>query len=155
MNKQNLDKSGVLNKLQQYCSSQDRCQSEVITKLQGFYLDRDEKEEIINQLIDDQFLDEDRFTATYVKSKFNQNHWGKIKIHHHLSFKNVGNRYIEKWIDSIDEEKYIATIQSLIESKNNSIKEKDPLKRQHKIAQYLNGKGYESDLVWKEISNFF
>lgn len=150
-----LSKDQVLSKLQQYCAKQDRCQSEVIKKLSSFYLDVEEKEEIINSLIDDRFLDEDRFVQTYVKSKFNQNKWGKNKIRYSLEGKQVGRRFIENWIDSIDEEQYSITIQQLIQSKNNSIKNDDELKRKHKIAQYLAGKGYESEIVWKEISNFF
>jgi len=155
MSKSNSDPKVVLEKIQKYCLFQDRCQSEVAKKLASFPISVEDKEAIINQLIDDRFLDEERFTETFIRSKFNQNRWGKLKIKMALQAKGVGNRIIDKWIDSLDEEKYIDCINYLIQQKKRSIKSDNPLEVKHKVANYIIGKGFESELVWQQISHFF
>ena len=104
-------------KIARYCAFQDRCEYEVRTKLRDFGLNEEEIEELIDFLIDERYLDEDRFTHAYVQGKFNLKKWGKIKIKAHLRSKNVPESLIQKHLTKLPEDLYRQTIASLIQKK--------------------------------------
>lgn len=135
-------------KIARYCAFQDRCEYEVRIKLRDFGLNEDEIEELIDFLIDEKYLDENRFTHAYVQGKFNLKKWGKIKIKAHLRSKNVPESLVEKHLKNISEELYKSTITSLIQKKLVEVKEENPLIRKQKVIAYLQQKGFEMELIF-------
>lgn len=141
-----------LEKMAKYCAYQERCQSEVRQKLFGSGLSQDEIENIICDLIDQNFLDEERFARTYVRSKFRQKGWGKIKIKQNLKQKQISDYCIKKGFEEINPEEYIEKLESIIDKKIDSLKHESEFKRNQKAARFALGKGYESNLVWDIIN---
>lgn len=140
----------ALEKGASYCAYQERSQGEVRKKLFDLKLDSDDVEEVIMLLIQEDFLNEERFAKIYCRSKFNQNRWGRNKIIQGLKQKKVSERCISKGLQEINEEKYLKVLSELIEKKTNSINDKNQWTRKKKIANYAIQKGYEYEL----ISNF-
>lgn len=135
-------------KIARYCAFQDRCEYEVRVKLRDFGLNEDEIEELIDFLIDEKYLDENRFTHAFVQGKFNLKKWGKIKIKAHLRSKNVPESLIEKHLAQLPEDRYRKTIVSLIEKKRAEKHEDSPLIRKQKVVAYLQQKGFEMELIF-------
>lgn len=142
-----LDKKSALAKAEHYCAYQERAQQEIRDKLYEWGLWSADVEELISELIQTNFLNEERFTLAYVSGKFNIKHWGKIKIKQGLKLKRIPDKMIQRALNSIDHDEYLKTIQSLAEKKAALIKEKDAFKRQYKLVSYLMGKGFERDLI--------
>jgi regulatory protein len=142
-----LDKKSALAKAEHYCAYQERAQQEIRDKLYEWGLWSNEVEELISELIQTNFLNEERFTQAYVSGKFNIKHWGKIKIKQGLKLKRIPDKMIQRALNSIDHDEYLKTIQSLAEKKAPLIKEKDAFKHQYKLVSYLMGKGFEIDLI--------
>jgi regulatory protein len=142
-----LDKKSALAKAEHYCAYQERAQQEIRDKLYEWGLWSNEVEELISELIQTNFLNEERFTQAYVSGKFNIKHWGKIKIKQGLKLKRIPDKMIQRALNSIDHDEYLKTIQSLAEKKAPLIKEKDAFKHQYKLVSYLMGKGFERDLI--------
>jgi regulatory protein len=140
-------KEEILFKLQRYCTYQDRCHQEVRTKLLKLEVYGDLLEEIIVELIKDNFLNEERFAKSFSRGKFRQKKWGKVKISNQLMSRNISEYCINRGLQEIDEEEYIDSIKTLIEYQLEKNSDLQPIERKHKCYQYLIRKGYEVDLV--------
>lgn len=146
------DPQVALAKAQAYCAYQERCQQEVRNKLYEWGLWTEAVEKIIANLITDNFLNEERFSKTYAGGKFRIKEWGKIKIVQELKRRNITPYCIKSAMKEIPDEEYRNTIQKIISEKAKQVKERNPLKRNYKIAQYLISRGFEADIVWDEIN---
>ena len=138
----------ALIKISSFCAYQERTQQEARDKLYGYGLHKDIVEELISKLISKNFINEERFAKSYAGGKFRIKKWGRIKIKEALKSKGVSEYCIKKGLLEIGDKDYIVTLLSLIKKRSGKEKEKNEYERKHKIAQYLHGKGYESDLVW-------
>ena len=149
--KNNLSKEQALEKIKHYCSYQERSHSEVKTKLYSYFLRKNEVEEIISQLIEDSYLNEERFAIRFAGGKFRIKHWGRKKIQYELRQKGVNNFIISIALREIDEESYLITLQKLAQAKWNSLKSENSISRQSKTNAYLLQKGYEQSLISEVI----
>lgn len=138
----------LLNALCKYCSYQDRCVYEVEQKITQYETTNEEKEQLIDYLIEERFLDEDRFVKSYVKSKFNLKKWGRIKIAAHLRNKKITKNKIDWGLGFLDEEKYHETIAKLGQKKWDSLAFDEPFQRKAKTLRYLASKGFESENIY-------
>lgn len=140
-------------KLENYCAYQERSQQEVRDKLYDMGLHENEVENIIADLISENFLNEERFVKAYVSGKFKIKHWGKIKIIQHLKLKKISNPLIKIGLQEIEYDEYIQTIKDTIGKK---IKEYNiPLSYQDKakLVRYVQSKGFENELIFEELNN--
>jgi len=142
-----LDKKQALAKAESFCAYQERSQKEVRGKLLDLGMRGDELEEIITDLILNNFLNEERFALNYASGKFNIKHWGRIKIKQGLKLKGVPDKMLQKAIYSLDEDDYLLTLEKLAVKKAESLSENDPFKRKMKLMSYLQAKGFETDLI--------
>lgn len=138
-------------KLEHYCAYQDRCHEEVIQKLRSMKMDQDEIDQIIVQLIADNFLNEERFACSYARGKHRIKHWGKIRIVNELKFRKISQYNINLALKEITTEEYEATFHNLAEQNWESIRESNPLKKRKKFCDYVLRKGFESNLVYEKV----
>jgi len=141
-------------KAAKYCAYQERTQQEVRDKLYSYGLYADAVEEVLSELISDGFVNEERFAQAFVRGKFRSNKWGRIKIEIGLRQKGISDYCIRSGLQEISEADYTDTLKSLIQKKWNSLKGEDSYPRKHKTARFVQGKGYESDLIWKILADF-
>ncbi len=147
-----MDTQNILIKIQRYCAYQERCTTEVVTKLKKLGALESDINKLVNQLKNTSFLDDERFAFSFAESKFNQKKWGLKKISAHLFQKGISKENIEKAISSISSEEISGTLNLLYEKKWLSLShESDPFKRKQKTLRYLLSKGYSYD----EISIYF
>lgn len=138
----------ALDKIKHYCAYQERCHSEVRSKLYGYGLYKTEVEEILSILITENYLNEERFALHYAGGKFRIKRWGKNKIIRSLKQKQVSDYCINKAIKEIDEAEYQKTFFRLAEKKRDSVKsEKNIFTKKRKIRDYLLYKGFGFDLI--------
>ena len=141
----------AIQKLEHYCAYQDRCHEEVIQKLRSMKMDQDEIDQIIVQLIADNFLNEERFACSYARGKHRIKHWGKIRIVNELKFRKISQYNINLALKEITTEEYEATFHNLAEQNWESVRELNPLKKRKKFCDYLLRKGFESNLVYEKV----
>ncbi len=143
-----LSKEQALPKIKQYCTYQERCHAEVKEKLYAFGLYKKDVEQLMSQLIEENYLNEERFAIQYAGGKFRMNQWGRIKIKYALKQKQVSDYCIKKALKEINESDYKKTLQKLAEQKLKTLKsEKNIFIKKRKLQDYLLQKGYESELV--------
>ncbi|TCD11993.1 RecX family transcriptional regulator [Pedobacter frigidisoli] len=142
-----LDKKQALAKAESFCVYQERSQKEVRYKLVEWGMRGDELEEILSDLITNNFLNEERFAKSYASGKFNIKKWGRVKIKQGLKLKGVPDRILQKALYSLDDDDYMQTLENLAIKKDNTLTESNPLKRKYKLMTYLQGRGFENDLI--------
>lgn len=138
-------------KIASYCAYQERCQQEVRNKLYSYELFRDEVEELIAWLIEENYINEERFAITFAGGKFRIKKWGKFKITQALKQKAISEYCIKKAIQEIDLEDYLTTIKALATKKLNeySLRVSNKYQLKDKTAKHIISKGFEPELVWK------
>ena len=136
----------ALQKIKQYCSYQERCHSEVKTKLYDFGLYTNEVDNIIATLIEDNYLNEERFAILFAGGKFRIKQWGKIKIQYELKSKQVSPANIKKALLQIDEDAYIKTLEKLYEPYYKKLKGTTQIKKL-KTLKHLMSKGFEVSVI--------
>jgi Uncharacterized protein conserved in bacteria len=141
----------ILKKVLHYCAYQDRCTQEVRTKLATFDMPDSEKKKMLKLLVDEGYLDDERYASTFVRSKIHLKKWGVNKIKMSLKMKGISEEIINDVLSEIDPEIYKEELIKVLKSKK--INESDPYKKKAKLAQYAMQKGYEPNLVWDAVKN--
>src|SRR5947209_20487204 len=120
MQKKYLTKEQAVMKLRQYCAYQERSHSEVKQKLYDLGVWKSEHDAIISSLIEDDYLNEERFAKAFVGGKFRMKDWGRKKIYYGLKEKGVSEYIIKRAMKEIEDEAYTKTLQDLAEKKYTS-----------------------------------
>ncbi len=149
--KKEISAQSALSKVMFICSRQEKCCSDIRKKLRDWNLSYDDQDEIIQTLIDEKFINEERYTNFYVRDKFRFNKWGKIKISHHLKQKQIPDHLIENALDQINEEDYKESLDDILSHKIKSIKEDDPYQLRAKLYRFAQSRGFESHLALQFI----
>ena len=147
------DRKIALQKAGSYCAYQERCQQEVRDKLYSFGLWPEAVEEIIAKLINDNFINEERFAKVFAGGKFRIKKWGKVKIRLELKKRNISAYCIRSAMNEIPEKDYLITLKELITIKKEKLSAKKikgryaAAVREQMIIQYCISRGFEADLV--------
>jgi regulatory protein len=135
-----------------YCAYQERSQQQLRDKLYEYGLYPEEVENMIADLIGDNFINEERFAKAYAGGKFRMQKWGRHKIRQGLQQHKISDYCLRKGMAEIEPEEYYDTLKELLSKKRAGLKEKDPFALKSKLARYAIGKGYEQDLTWEAIN---
>ncbi|MGN6644984.1 MAG: regulatory protein RecX [Cytophaga sp.] len=136
-------------KIASFCAYQERTQQEVRSKLYEYGIKTDEVEVIISKLIQENFLNEERFAKAFAGGKFRVKKWGRNRIIRELEMRDLSPYCIKSALKEIPEGDYIETIHQIINKKSTEILSKNLYQKNYKIAQYLISRGFESELVWE------
>ncbi len=142
----------IIAKLRHFCAYQERCIHDVEEKLREWKVGQKHAEKIIEQLIKEDYLDEERFARSFAGGKFRINHWGKTKIIYELERRKVPDLIIQIGLEEIDDEEYTETLKEILQRKNREIKEKDPFRHKQKLIAFGMQRGFHYGLV-KEVVN--
>ncbi len=136
-----------------YCAYQERTQQEVRDKLYSLGLYRDEVEDVLTELISENFVNEERFAKSFARGKFNLKKWGKRKIIFELKKRNLSPYCIDQAIKEISDEAYEKMIFQIIENKMSYLPEVGYTTK-NRIIKYLIGKGFETEKAWTILNSY-
>jgi regulatory protein len=134
------------------CAFRERSPNELLEKLLEWGIGEQDAENILAELIQEKFVDEQRFANAYCNDKFEFNSWGKQKIKSNIYSHKLSSSAIEIALDRIDSKKYESRCFELTKRKWEKTTDQDQNKRKQKTLAYLVSKGYEMDLIWKCIN---
>lgn len=148
-----ITKEQAWQKIKHYCAYQERSHTEVKEKLYSYKLKKNDVETLLSQLIDEGFLNEERFARMFAGGKFRMKQWGRKKISFELKQKGISTYNIKKALDEIEHTSYQQTLQKLAAAKWKYLKAEQYINRQIKTTNYLIQKGYEPSLIKQVIMN--
>ena len=141
----------LLNKAATYASRCEHCESEVREKLLIWGGSNEETEKIIAYLVEERYIDNQRYANSYTRDKFRFNHWGKYKISMMLRSKDIGNDVIEEALNQIEEEEYLEKLEQIIKDKLRSLKYSSEYEKKGKLFKFAQSRGFESSAISKVI----
>ncbi|MDD4514863.1 regulatory protein RecX [Massilibacteroides sp.] len=148
--------SELLNRMASLCSMKEYCIQEIRKKTETSGLSADACERIINKLIAEKFIDEERYVRAYIKDKSNFNKWGRIKIKYELIRKGITPALSDTILGELDENEYRKNLKELLTQKKKSVRGKNAREVFVKLFRFAAGRGFESSLIsscLKEILN--
>ena len=145
----------VLDKMAKFCAYQERCVKDVRDKLKAFEISEEEKAKILDYLLDNRFVNDERFAKSFVRGKVNQSGWGVNKIRFHLIQKGIDKDIIEEALGQTDEEVYKQRLIEILKTKAKTVKVSNDFEKKRKLAAYAMQKGFEGSLVWEVLKEYF
>ena len=142
-------------KLEQYCAYQERCHKEVIQKLKDMRMIPDIINQIVVHLINENYLNEERFAKSFARGKFRIKKWGRNRILNELKQRDISPFNIKIALKEINEEDYLKTFDELCTKRLAQITETDIKKKKKKLIDYLLYRGWESSLIYEKVSTHF
>lgn len=133
------------------CSKSEKCVVDIRKKLFDWSVESDDYDDIINSLIENKYIDEERFATYYVRDKYRFNGWGRVKIQHHLIQKQIPLSYIENALQQIDEKEYLEKLKRALQIKKKALKNTEPYEQQQKLMRFAAGRGYTPEEINKVL----
>ena len=143
----------IKQKMANYCVYQDRCHQEVEQKMRDFLLIPEAKEEILLFLMKENYLNEERFTRSYIRGKFYIKSWGRNKIRNHLKFKGITEKLITQSFNEIKEEDYEKTLKKIYLNYHDQLTGLQAYQKRSKTIKYLLGRGFEYQNITNAIED--
>ena len=144
-----LTKEQAIQKLKHYCAYQERSHSEVREKLFQLKIWKKDQDEIIAYLIENDYLNEERFAISYASGKLRIKHWGRMKIKQGLLTKFIPKKIIQTALYSFEDEEYERIFKQLAERKWKDLdREKDPWQKKAKLMRFLQSRGFEQEMIY-------
>ena len=150
---QPLSPDQVLDKMAKYCAYQERCVKDVRDKLKTYDIPQEDRDKILVFLLDNRFVNDERFAKSFVRGKVNQSGWGMNKIRFHLMQKGITKELIDEAMGQTDEEVYRQRLIDILKTKSKTVKAETDYEKKRKLAAYAMQKGFEGSLVWEVVKN--
>ena len=144
--------SEAMQKMRKYCAYQERCHQEVRWKLYDWGFDNEEMDKVSVQLMEEGFLNEERFAKALAGGKFRTKGWGKKKIEEQLKQKGISSYLVNTSLQTeINTEQYRDKLKTILEKKLYMLRAENALTQKQKAARFAMTKGYEPELVWNVL----
>ena len=139
-------------RLERYCAYQERCHQECVRKLQEMRMIPEAIDQIMVHLIQNGFLNEERFARAFVQSKFRQKGWGRLRIRRALRLREISEALIRRSLKEIEGPRYAEALHALARKRWEQLAvEASPERKKQKLFQYLQYRGWENDLVYEMV----
>ena len=150
-----MKKNKALAKAMEYCARSEKSKRDVRSFLESVGAKIDEIEDIIDQLIQEKFIDELRYARAYVADKYRFNSWGRKKISFQLKSKGISTDIISMALEDLDTDSYYENLKQQLEKKLQSIRGGNYYEKKAKLMRYAASRGYEMDLIYDAIDEIF
>lgn len=139
-------------KLEGYCAYQERCHIEVEKKLKSMGIAPNDAAVIIAHLIENNYLNEERFAQSFARGKHRMKFWGRVRITHELKARSISKYNIDIALKEIDPDEYLELFDALAEKQWQTTPERNLLRKKQKVTDFLMRKGFESNLIYDKVS---
>lgn len=153
MREKKITYNQALSKAMAICSKAEKCISDIQTKLNDWGIEQSDAVKIIKTLIDERFLDEERFTRYFVRDKFKFNQWGRVKIAFMLKAKKIQPELIQQSLDAIDEDEYFEMLEKLLREKARKTKFMNEYDKKGKLYRFAQSRGFENEAIGTALKN--
>ena len=129
------------------CAQAEHCEQEMRDKMRRWELDETVQNRIINRLIKERYVDDERYARAFVKDKIRYNKWGRRKVQQTLWQKRIDADIQQRVLDEIDEKEYLDILRPLLKQKRKSIKAESDYELNQKLVRFALGRGFGFDII--------
>lgn len=129
------------------CAQAEHCQQEMRDKLKRWGVSADAQDRIVARLVEERFIDDERYARAFVKDKIRYNKWGRRKVQQSLWLKHIDADIQERVLDDVDDSEYLAVLRPLLKQKVKSVKASNDYERTQKLVRFALSRGFTFDLI--------
>ena len=145
--KKPITEQEALQKLSALCARAEHSSGEMLEKMRRWQLSEDARERVLDRLIDENFVDDERFARLFVREKIRFDRWGRRKIEQALYQKGVASDISRRVLDEVDDEAYVAELKKLIAAKRRSVQAESDYEMRAKLTKYALGRGFDYNVI--------
>lgn len=145
--KKDITPSQAMNRAAALCARSERAPAEIREKLRQWGLSTSDTSQILRQLTEQGFLNEDRYARAFAKDRFTFNGWGKIKIAYQLRQKGIPDDIIDEAMMVIDDEQYRERLIGLLRDKWQAVKGREPRAAWAAMMRFAASRGFETAIA--------
>ena len=145
--KKPITEQEALQKLSALCARAEHSSGEMLEKMRRWQLSEDARERVLDRLIDEKFVDDERFARLFVREKIRFDRWGRRKIEQSLYQKGVASDISRRVLDEVDDEAYVAELKKLIAAKRRSVQADSDYEMRAKLTKYALGRGFGYNVI--------
>ena len=150
--KKPLSPENALSRAAMLCSRCEQAEYDIRNKLKSWGIADPDIETIINRLINEKYLNEERYALAFTRDKFRFEGWGRIKIAYHLKCKHFSQDVIDIALSEIDEGEYIRSLEHILQVKMRSLRGKEPIQAKASLLRFASSRGFEPNLIYQALS---
>jgi regulatory protein len=147
----NREQTEAFHRAAALCSRAEKCSNDMLVKLSQWGVNEDDAELILDRLIEEKYIDDERFARSFVRDKFRFNKWGKTKIAYQLRGNRINSTTVNAAMEEIDGDDYWEALLDLVKEKNKSIKAANQYDRKGKLVRFAQSRGFEMDLIYMAL----
>lgn len=148
-----ISEEDALLRLTSLCSAAEHCSHEMIEKMQRWQLADDAQARIIEYLVKEKYIDDERYARFFAKDKIRYNKWGRRKVEQAMWLKHIDGDIQRDVLDDIDDEEYLAVLRPLLKTKRKSVKASSDYEMNMKLIRFAMGRGFTMDIIRQCLDN--
>ena len=129
------------------CAQAEHCEKEMRDKLKRWDVDDAAQDRIIQRLISERYIDDERYAQAFVKDKIRYNKWGRRKVQQALWLKHIDPEIQQRVLDEIDDNEYLDVLRPLLLQKRNTVKAQSDYELNQKLVRFALGRGFTFDII--------
>ena len=134
------------------CAQAEHCEYEMQEKMRRWEIADDAQARVMQRLITERYVDDERFARAFANDKVKYNKWGRRKVEQAMWLKHIAEDIRQRVLDSIDDEEYIAILRPLLQQKRRSVKARNDYELRQKLIKFAIGRGFTMDIIKQCIS---
>lgn len=129
------------------CAQGEHCQWEMQEKMRRWELADEAQARVMERLVKERYVDDERYARAFVKDKVRYNKWGRRKVEQALWAKHIADDIRQRVLDEVDDEEYTAILRPLLKQKGRSVKAQSDYERNAKLIKFALGRGFTMDII--------
>ena len=129
------------------CAQVEHCEQEMRDKMKRWEIDETAQNRIIDRLVKERYIDNERYARAFVKDKIRYNKWGRRKVQQALWMKRIDNDIQQRVLDEIDDKEYLDVLRPLLKQKRKSTKAANDYELNQKLVRFALGRGFTFDII--------
>ena len=150
--KQTTEQDALL-RLTSLCSTAEHCSHEMLEKMRRWEMTEDAQARIMEYLVREKYIDDERYARFFAKDKIRYNKWGRRKVEQAMWQKHIDTDIQRRVLDDVDEEEYLAILRPLLKSKRKAVKASSDYEMNMKLIRFAMGRGFTMDIIRQCLDN--
>ena len=129
------------------CAQAEHCQQEMHDKMKRWGLDETVRQRVVDRLVRERYVDDERYARAYVKDKIRYQKWGRRKVQQGLWQKHIAESIQQQVLSEVDDEEYLTVLKPLLKQKRKTIKAQSDYELNQKLLRFALGRGFTFDII--------
>ena len=129
------------------CAQAEHCQWEMLEKMRRWELPEAEQARVMERLVRERFVDDERYTRAFIQDKIRYNKWGRRKVEQALWQKHIDEDIRQRLLDEVSDEEYLTVLRPLLKQKRKTTKAQNDYELNQKLMRFALGRGFTFDII--------